>query len=461
MNNTINHVSDKSVYVTFDPAGTQWPATFTNVQAALADIGSWARRSVGLPAAAVGTAGIIQIATNAEITAGTDNTKAVTPAGLAFRLANPHASQTVWGYTRYATDAEAVTITNDLVSLTPRSLDVVFNTRFATESLRGSSRLSTTAQATAGTDDSTSMTPLKVKQAVAALVPVQANATETAFGLVKLATVAQVQAGTIRDGFAISPYTFARLTATETLNGVLKIASQAQVNSGTDDTTAVTPLKLMNMKGSGSQFGVVKLSSTLSGAANTALSSNAQVLPSQGNAVISGGSLYEGGVTTNTKYQTRNDLNVSLPIGSVWMAAFQNDYGNVAVCNGRGLSTADFPELFAMIGYTYGGGGGTFNIPDCRGLVVRGNDLGRGIDAGRGYGSYQEDQFGWHEHTLQMVYQNGGNLPSSRTVYELKSAEKNDQRIMNLDPSLSKAQGVGGNETRMKNINLNYVIRLR
>lgn len=461
MNNTINHVSDKSVYVTFDPAGTQWPSTFTNVQAALADIGSWARRSVGLPVAAIGTAGIMQIATNAEITAGTDNTKAVTPAGLAFRLANPHASQTVWGYTKYATDAEATTITNDLVSLTPRSINVVFNTRVATEALRGSARLSTTAQATSGTDDTTSMTPLKVKQAISALVPVQADATEANSGLVRLATVPQVQAGTIREGYAISPYTFARMTATETANGVLKIATQAQTNAGTDNTTAVTPLKLMSMKGSGSQFGVVMLSTTLSGAANTALSSQAQVLPSNGNAVISNGSLYEGGVTTNTKYQTRNDINVTLPIGSVWMAAYQNDYGNVAVCNGRGLNRNDFPELFAMIGYTFGGGGDVFNIPDCRGIVVRGNDLGRGIDGGRGYGSYQDDMFRSHEHTLQMIYQNGGNIPASQAFYELAGANKNDQRVVALDTTYSKAQAAGGNETRMKNINLNYVIRLK
>lgn len=461
MNNTINHVSDKSVYVTFDPTGTQWPATFTNVQAALADIGSWARRSVGLPVAAVGTAGVLQIATNAEITAGTDNTKAVTPAGLAFRLQNPKASQTVWGYTKYATDAEAIAVANDLVSITPRSLNVVFNTRFATEALRGSARLSTTPQATAGTDDTTVMTPLKVKQAISALVPVQANATESAFGLVKLATIAQVQAGTVRDGFAISPYTFARLTATEANIGVLRIASQGQVNAGTDDSTAVTPLKLNNMRASGSQFGVVKLSTTLSGAANTALSSNAQVLPSTGNAVISFGAVYQDSAAPNNKYQTRNEINVTLPIGSVWMAAFQNDYGNVAVCNGRGLNKNEFPELFAMIGYTYGGGGDIFNIPDIRGVVVRGNDLGRGIDTGRGYGSYQDDMFRSHEHALQMIYQNGGNIPASQAFYELAGANKNDQRVVTLDGTYSKAQAAGGNETRMKNINLNYVIRLK
>lgn len=32
-------------------------------------------------------------------------------------------------------------------------------------------------------------------------------------------------------------------------------------------------------------------------------------------------------------------------------------------CNGQPLSTTEYPELFAAIGYTYGGSGGTFNLP--------------------------------------------------------------------------------------------------
>lgn len=36
-------------------------------------------------------------------------------------------------------------------------------------------------------------------------------------------------------------------------------------------------------------------------------------------------------------------------------------------CNGAGLSTSAYPELFAAILYTYGGSGATFNIPDLNG----------------------------------------------------------------------------------------------
>lgn len=462
MNNTINHVSDKSVYVTFDPAGTQWPSTFKNVQQALAAIGPWARTDVGLPNAAPGVRGIAAIATQAMIDAGTDTQTIVTPALLEYRLQNPHASQTVWGYTRYATDAESVTTTNDLVSLTPRSLNYVFNTRQAKENVWGSAKLSTTAQATSGTDDTTAMTPLKVKQAISALVPVQANATESSFGLVQLATVAEVRAGTIRDGFAISPYTFIRLTASESDLGLLRIATQAEVNAGTDNTKAITPQKLAAVKGSGSAFGMVKLTTDINpGLANTALSAGANVVPSNKNSAITGGALYQGSITVDNKYQTKTDVDANIPIGCMMLAAFNSDVGNLYICNGRAMNRNSNPDLFARIGYTYGGAGDIFNLPDMRGVAARGFDAGRGLDPGRGFGTYQDDMFESHGHDLELIFNNGGNIPRNDAMYELKGAEKNDQRVVRFDNRYTRAVPVGGSETRMKNVAVNYVIRVR
>lgn len=457
-NNTINHVSDKSIYVTFDPTGTDWPDTITNVQDALEKIGSWARTDTGLPIATTSVRGIAQIATEADIDAGTDNNKIVTPKLLAYRMQNPKASQTVWGYTKYSTDAESTTVTNDASSITPRSLNYVFNNRKGTESVWGSSKIATTAQAVAGTDNTVTMTPLKVKQAIASLVPVQSSATESSQGLVQLATVAQVQAGTIREGYAISPYTFIRLTATESNLGVIRIASQAEANAGTDDTKAITAKKLINTRATGSQFGVVKLATTVGYVANTALSSNAYVLPSDRSAVING-SLYENSAIYNNKYQTWTDLDWHFPVGAIVMTGFQTDHGSLYICDGRSLNKNDYPLLFERIGYTFGGGGDWFNIPDCRGVAVRGHDRGRGLNPNRGYGTYEGDMLGWHEHPLQLIYQNGGNIPKWQAVYELKSAEKNDQSARVFDASITKATGVGGEETRMKNIALNYVIR--
>ncbi len=68
-------------------------------------------------------------------------------------------------------------------------------------------------------------------------------------------------------------------------------------------------------------------------------------------------------------------------------------------CNGSAVNEADYPELFARIGTTFGGGVGTFFLPDLRGEFVRGWDHGRGVDPGRTFGSNQADELKSHTHT--------------------------------------------------------------
>lgn len=54
------------------------------------------------------------------------------------------------------------------------------------------------------------------------------------------------------------------------------------------------------------------------------------------------------------------------------------------ICAGQAVSRADYPDLFAAIGTTYGApSGATFNLPDCRGRVVAGRDVDQGGFAGR------------------------------------------------------------------------------
>lgn len=69
-------------------------------------------------------------------------------------------------------------------------------------------------------------------------------------------------------------------------------------------------------------------------------------------------------------------------------------------CNFAALSRTTFAKLFARIGTTYGAGDGvtTFNIPDARGLTPRYWDDGRGVDAGRVFGSFQEMMIQSHGH---------------------------------------------------------------
>jgi hypothetical protein len=74
----------------------------------------------------------------------------------------------------------------------------------------------------------------------------QANA--TTLGVVRLATTAEVNAGTENQAVVV-PSTLSARTATETRTGLAEIATQAETDAGTDDNRIVTPLKLATYVG--------------------------------------------------------------------------------------------------------------------------------------------------------------------------------------------------------------------
>lgn len=71
--------------------------------------------------------------------------------------------------------------------------------------------------------------------------------------------------------------------------------------------------------------------------------------------------------------------------------------------NGAAVSRTTYATLFAAIGTTFGAGDGstTFNLPDLRGEFLRSWDDGRGVDAGREFGSAQADAFQGHARNLK------------------------------------------------------------
>lgn len=143
-------------------------------------------------------------------------------------------------------------------------------------------------------------------------------------------------------------------------------------------------------------------------------------------------------------------------------------------CDGASLPSADFGELFSVIGTAYGGDGqGNFNLPDLRGRFIRGVDGQSGNDpdagkrtavAGKGntgdaVGSLQADAFQGHEHDYVNMIE-GSPVPS---------AEGAPMYIPNPQPvpttSMETESGDGtprvSTETRPVNLYLNYIIRFR
>jgi len=81
--------------------------------------------SFSVPDASTTVKGIVELATTAETSAGTDAVRAVTPAGLAGAISDvvPDASTTVEGKVELATNTEAVTGTDTVRAVTPAGLN--------------------------------------------------------------------------------------------------------------------------------------------------------------------------------------------------------------------------------------------------------------------------------------------------------------------------------------------------
>ena len=105
-------------------------------------------------------------------------------------------------------------------------------------------------------------------------------------------------------------------------------------------------------------------------------------------------------------------------------------------CNGASLNTTTYAALFAITGYTFGGSGASFNVPDLRGEFVRGWDDARGIDSGRAFGGAQNaTQIGGSTsfshsvrladadpdtNTNQVLYQITNNATTNRPNYRVR-----------------------------------------
>lgn len=100
----------------------------------------------------------------------------------------------------------------------------------------------------------------------------------------------------------------------------------------------------------------------------------------------------------------------AVPSGAVFYFAMTSVPTGYLACNGSAVSRTTYAALFTAIGTTFGTGDGstTFNLPDLRGEFVRGYDNGRGVDAGRVFGSAQADEIKAHTHDILTYNQETG-----------------------------------------------------
>lgn len=244
-------------------------------------------------------------------------------------------------------------------------------------------------------------------------------ATTARQGVVELATVEEVQAGTDA-ARVVTPAGLASRTATEERHGLVELATATEVQAGTDTGRAVTPAGLSARFATTDRRGLVELAT--SGEAAALADSTRALTAAALEAAL--GELFAGSIA----YFASS----SAPAG--WLKA-----------NGTTVSRTTYARLFSRIGTTFGAGDGstTFDLPDLRGEFVRGLDDGRGVDAGRALGSAQADDLKSHAHSLG--YQSGtpgGGAFGVPTVYA--TPNKTDGVVFST----------GGTETRPRNIAL-------
>lgn len=143
------------------------------------------------------------------------------------------------------------------------------------------------------------------------------------------------------------------------------------------------------------------------------------------------------------------------------------------VCDGRTLPCVDYPELFAVLGYVYGGADDNFNIPDYRGYFLRGIGAGTrndpdidqrsqppgGQGASDGVGSIQPFAVQTHEHTYSSAPTPSATSPSGTAAGAPSVASTLTTGGPVAGAGQAQAVQVSPNETRPLNVYVNYLIK--
>jgi microcystin-dependent protein len=156
-------------------------------------------------------------------------------------------------------------------------------------------------------------------------------------------------------------------------------------------------------------------------------------------------------------------------VGEIRIFGFNYAPDGWALCNGQTLSTTQNEVLFLLIGYTYGGTGTSFQLPNLQGRVP--------IHQGTGVSSYVYGQSGGAEsitlssgqmpaHT-HLINANSGSATSSRPggavlargSGEVYAAAADGTTTLNSD-SVSSAGGATPVDLRQPYLTLNFCIAL-
>ncbi len=246
---------------------------------------------IGINGATESTVGAVRFATTAEVDARSAVDAAVKPDQLEAALDGivvigsapiqvtedptntwtveiDYATNNLPGSIRIATDAESSTSTSETVAVNPKQVaDRIAEIPYATSAVSGLIQIATGAEVTAGVDNTVAVTPAQLKQetdtvSVTAQFPLSATktdrnydidiayATDTASGVMRFATTAELADGTATN-VAITPLDLEErlggleiVDGTTTEKGLVRFATNSETAIGTESSAAVTPVSL-------------------------------------------------------------------------------------------------------------------------------------------------------------------------------------------------------------------------
>ena len=211
-------------------------------------------------------------------------------------------------------------------------------------------------------------------------------------------------------------------------------------------------------KASSQTAGIMKVWNTLGSNATDAALSAAQ------------GKALNDAIAALNALLTGYTANSYCPSGQIGLFAMDYAPTGWLKANGAAVSRTLYARLFAAIGTRFGAGDGfsTFNLPDLRGEFPRFWDDGRGVDAGRGFGSLQLDAIqNWEAvFTYQRAQVNGVEKISGAMRLEPEQDKGTAQQGGNwatshahIGPSVNNAARTAP-ETRPRNIALLACIKI-
>lgn len=160
----------------------------------------------------------------------------------------------------------------------------------------------------------------------------------------------------------------------------------------------------------------------------------------------------------------------ALPPGSIipYVGSLTSIPSGFLYCNNSSVSRTTYAGLFSVIGTYYGSdSNSTFKLPELRGEVLRGADNGSGRDPDASSrkkldgstdtdtskaGTYQSDEFRSHNHYYDRYYNRVEYASNAFNTNESTGDETNQY-------SWVPTGATGGNETRMRNMSVHWLIK--